>query len=166
MRTDIPKYCVYRDGELAAERADIRDLWTDDMVGFLLGCSFSWEDVLTRQGSCGIRCGIRPCTPTPIRTGGLQPRQITEQKNVPMFRSNIKNVRGGRFEGDLVVSMRPYAPQDAERAAAVTSCYPGAHGGPMHWGDAEAIGVDSGGRACDRSRCLTHSPTLHPDPCT
>jgi len=123
LRTDIPKYLVYRDGELAEERSDVTDLWSGDMVGFLLGCSFSWEQLLQSQGLC--------------------PRQIEQQKNVPMFQSNVSNVPAGVFKGDLVVSMRPYTPDDALKTAEITSCYPGAHGGPVHWGEPEKIGIDA-----------------------
>jgi len=121
VRKDIPKYCIYRDGELVEEVNDVTDIWTDDMVGFLLGCSFSWEQVLADNG--------------------LKPRHVEEGKNVPMFRSNIKNVRSGPFEGELVVSMRPYEPRAASEASRITSRYPGAHGGPVHWGSPEEIGV-------------------------
>jgi len=99
----------------------VTELWSEDMVGFLLGCSFSWEDVLAERG--------------------LIPRHVEEKKNVPMFRSEIPNVPAGVFHGDMVVSMRPYKPEDAEKAAAITSAYPGAHGGPVHWGDSEVVGV-------------------------
>ena len=78
LRSEIPKYCVYRDGKLVEERHDVTDLWTEDMVGFLLGCSFSWEDILADQG--------------------LIPRHMEEKKNVPMFRSNIPNVPAGVFK--------------------------------------------------------------------
>ena len=89
-RQDIPKYRVWRDGKLAEEREDIREIWDaqKDMVGFLLGCSFSWENVLKEAGLC--------------------PRQIEEGKNVPMYRTVHPNYPVGPFTGELVVSMRPY----------------------------------------------------------
>ena len=106
---------------LDAEVNDITELWTVDMVGFCLGCSFSWENVLKEAGLC--------------------PRQIEEGCNVPMFRTTLKNTRVGPFEGIKVVSLRPYKAADVARAAKITGCYPGAHGGPVHWGDPTAIGI-------------------------
>ena len=50
IRTDIPSYNVYRDGELAEQVPDIRDLWQDDFVAFIIGCSFSFEEALVNEG--------------------------------------------------------------------------------------------------------------------
>ena len=121
LRTDMPKYRVWREGALAEERTDISELWTDDMVGFLLGCSFSWEKRLEEAH--------------------LTPRQIEERRNVPMYRTSLPNEHVGRFGGTLVVSMRPYASLHLERVQAITSCFPGAHGGPIHWGDPTDLGI-------------------------
>lgn len=121
VRTDIPKYRIWRNGELAEEVADISSLWTEDMVGFLLGCSFSWENYLKDQGFC--------------------PRQIEQGTNVAMFRTNIENTQSGPFKGVKVVSMRPYPPDKISEVARITGCYPGAHGGPIHWGDPKEIGI-------------------------
>ena len=121
LRTDLPKYLLWRDGVVAEERTDVTDLWSDDMVGFLLGCSFTWEKALDEAA--------------------LTPRQIEEACNVPMYRSSLYNVPVGPFGGQLVVSMRPYLPYQLSRVAALTEQYPGAHGGPIHWGDPSAIGV-------------------------
>lgn len=125
LRQDIPKYRVWRDGKLAEERADIREIWDaqKDMVGFLLGCSFSWENVLKEAGLC--------------------PRQIEEGKNVPMYRTVHPNYPVGPFTGELVVSMRPYQPDKVPEAADITSRYPGAHGGPVHWGDPSELGFSA-----------------------
>lgn len=122
LRTDLPRYHVWRDGEMVEECCDVTERWTDAMVGFLLGCSFSWEHVLA--------------------DAGLMPRQIEEGRNVPMYRTNVRNVPVGSFAGSMVVSMRPYMPAQLEAVAALTSRYPGAHGAPIHWGDASALGVD------------------------
>lgn len=125
LRTDLPKYLVWRDGEVAEAREDVSDVWPDDMIGFLLGCSFTWEQMLHEAY----------CTP----------RQIEEQCNVPMYRTNIPNSAVGPFGGDLVVSMRPYRPEQLSTVAALTERYPGAHGGPIHWGDPSEIGVSIDG---------------------
>lgn len=122
LRSDLPLYRVFRDGALADEVENVSDLWTSDMVGFLLGCSFTWEQALADAGLC--------------------PRQIEEQKNVPMYRTAVRNEPFGPFQGDLVVSMRPYLPEQVEQVAALTARYPGAHGGPVHWGDAAELGID------------------------
>jgi uncharacterized protein YcsI (UPF0317 family) len=89
IRTDVPGYCVFRDGELAEEAADILGHWRGDLVAFVLGCSFSFEAALT--------------------DGGLRVRHIDEGKNVAMYRTSIPNAPAGPFGGTLVVSMRPFS---------------------------------------------------------
>eukprot|EP00802_Teleaulax_amphioxeia_P022224 Tamp_22647.p1 GENE.Tamp_22647~~Tamp_22647.p1 ORF type:complete len:317 (+),score=60.64 Tamp_22647:62-1012(+) len=133
VRRDIPKYRIWRGGELAEEVDDISPLWTHDMVGFLLGCSFSWEDELERAG----------CVP----------RHIERKKNVPMFNTSWANQAAGVFEGKLVVSMRPYRPDQLDTVRHITSRYPLSHGGPIHAGDPQVLGI-----AAD-----TRDWSLHPD---
>ena len=125
LRTDIPRYRVWRDGVVADEVTDLTsdELWGPRTVGFLLGCSFSWEQMLVDDG--------------------LTPRQIEEGRNVPMYRTRLRNAPVGPFGGDLVVSMRPYPPEQIERVAKLTSRYPGAHGGPIHWGAPDALGLSA-----------------------
>ena len=77
------------------EPTDIRHLWRDDLVSFLLGCSFTFENALIDEG--------------------LPVRHITEGRNVPMYRTSIECQPAGRFRGKLVVSMRPYPPEAVER---------------------------------------------------
>ena len=122
LRTDLPKYCVWRDGRMVEEVADVSALWGDDMVGFLLGCSFSWEHGLVEMGH--------------------PPRHMEEGRNVPMYQTNVPNARVGPFGGSLVVSMRPYRLEDLPRIVSLTCAYPGAHGGPLHWGAPELLGID------------------------
>ncbi|MFG6497069.1 putative hydro-lyase [Fictibacillus sp. UD] len=121
LRVDIPKYRVYRGGELAEERNDIKELWNEDMVGFLLGCSFTFEHALMNNG--------------------IPVRHIERGCNVPMFKTNIQCVKAGRFEGPMVVSMRPIPEKDVVRAVQVTSRFPSVHGAPVHIGNPEAIGI-------------------------
>jgi uncharacterized protein YcsI (UPF0317 family) len=121
LRTDIPKYRVYRNGELAEEKTDVSDIWDDNMVGFLLGCSFTFEEALVNNG-------------IPIR-------HIEENCNVPMYKTNIECVKAGRFEGPMVVSMRPMSEKDAIRAVQVTSRFPSVHGAPVHIGNPASIGI-------------------------
>ncbi len=121
VRSDLPRYRVYRGGELAGEPADVSGLWRDDLVTFLLGCSFTAEEALT--------------------DAGLEPRHIAESGIVPMYRTSRPAAPAGRFRGPVVVSMRPYTPEDAERAARVTARYPMAHGGPLQVGDPGSLGI-------------------------
>jgi len=121
VRTDLPRYRVFRDGALAAEPTGIADLWRDDLVTFLLGCSFIAEQALTEAG--------------------LLLPHIAETGFVPMYRTSIACRPAGPFHGPMVVSMRPFTPDDARRAAEITAHYPMAHGAPIHSGDPAAIGI-------------------------
>ncbi|GAB3487603.1 putative hydro-lyase [Marinomonas epiphytica] len=123
IRHDVPEYYVYRDGERVESRTDIEDLWQDDMVAFVLGCSFSFEHALSQAG--------------------LTPRNIEEGVNVSMFETNIATNPVGRFYGNTVVTMRPYTPKDAIRAIQITTRFPKAHGAPLHFGNPTEIGIDS-----------------------
>ena len=121
IRTDAPRYRVFRDGEPVDEPTDITDLWRDDLVTFMLGCSFIAEDAL-------------------MKAGLLLPH-IAETGFVPMYRTSLATTRAGRFHGPMVASMRPFTPEEAERAHEVTREYPMAHGAPVHRGDPDAIGI-------------------------
>jgi Uncharacterized conserved protein len=123
LRTDLPRYRVWRDGRVVDEVSALSPaLWGETTVGFLLGCSFSWEHRL--------------------HAAGLTPRQIAEKRNVPMYRTALPNAPVGPFAGSLVVSMRPYAPEHVAQVAELTGRFPGAHGAPVHWGDPSALGLD------------------------
>jgi uncharacterized protein YcsI (UPF0317 family) len=121
IRTDLPRYRVWRHGELADSPTDILDLWRDDLVTFVIGCSFSFEQALL--------------------DAGLPLRHVAQGRNVAMFRTNVPTERAGPFEGPLVVTMRPFSPQDAIRAVQVTSRFPDVHGAPVHIGDPAKIGI-------------------------
>jgi uncharacterized protein YcsI (UPF0317 family) len=122
IRTDLPKYRVWRHGELLEEPLDVRNVWRNDLVSFALGCSFSFEQALVEEG--------------------IELRHMTCGSNVPMYRTNIRCMPAGRFAGPLVVSMRPLAPADAIRAIQVTSRFPSVHGAPVHIGLPKAIGIE------------------------
>ncbi len=122
LRTDLPRYRVWRNGELENEPTDIAGLWRDDFVSFLIGCSFTFESALLRAG-------------VPVR-------HIEENLNVPMYRTNIACRSAGIFEGPMVVSMRPLSPANAIKAVEITSRYPMVHGAPVHWGTPEEIGIE------------------------
>lgn len=121
IRTDLPRYRVFRHGALVDEVTDLRNLWRDDLVTFLIGCSFSFEESLLADG--------------------LEIRNITERVNVPMYRTNIACQSAGVFSANMVVSMRPMKPADAIRAIQICSRFPQVHGAPVHFGDPTAIGI-------------------------
>ncbi len=122
IRTDIPSYRIYEDGVFTKEVTDITEYWEDDMVGFLLGCSFTFE--------------------APLLESGIPIRHIEENRNVPMYKTNIACEKAGIFEGPIVVSMRPMTAQDAIRAIQITTRFPDVHGAPIHLGDPSVIGID------------------------
>lgn len=119
--SDFPKYRIYRDGVLASEYLDVEDYWRDDLVSFLIGCSFSFEDMLM--------------------DAGIEIRHITEKVNVPMFNTNILLNPAGKFKGNMVVSMRPIKGEQIPEAVRVTNRVPGVHGAPIQIGDPAAIGI-------------------------
>ncbi len=121
LRTDVPRYCVYREGALAGEVTDLRSVWRDDFVSFLLGCSFTFESALLQAG-------------VPVR-------HIEEGRNVPMFITNIPCAPAGVFRGPLVVTMRPIPARLVARAVQISGRYPGVHGAPVHLGDPATIGI-------------------------
>jgi len=121
IRTDIPRYRVWRDGKLVDEPRDIKSVWRDDLVSFVLGCSFSFEEALLQAD-------------VPLR-------HIARGVGVPMYRTSIQTQRAGRFHGPVVVSMRPLKPADAIRAVQITSRLPSVHGAPIHLGYPEQIGI-------------------------
>ncbi|MDI2027092.1 putative hydro-lyase [Saccharopolyspora sp. TS4A08] len=121
LRTDLPAYTVYRDGELVEERTEVTDLWRDDLVSFLVGCSFTFEAALLEAG-------------VPVR-------HIEAGSNVPMYRTSRQCRPAGALSGPLVVSMRPVPAELVATAVRVTSRYPAVHGAPVHIGSPEQLGI-------------------------
>ena len=121
IRTDVPSYYVYRRGLLDETVTNISTLWNDQMVGFALGCSFTFEHAL-------IRAGI------PIW-------HMDNNCTVPMFRTNIETTKAGPFSGPMVVSMRAIPIKKLEMVCAISANFPMAHGAPVHWGDPAEIGI-------------------------
>ncbi|HEY7327636.1 MAG TPA: putative hydro-lyase [Gemmataceae bacterium] len=121
LRTDVPRYCAYRYGELLEEPTDLFDWWRDDLVGFLLGCSFTFENALMNAG--------------------IPVRHVEQGCNVPMYRTNIACRPAGIFAGPMVVSMRPLTPAQAEAATRICNRMPLSHGAPVHVGDPAALGI-------------------------
>ena len=121
VRTDLPRYNVFRNGNVIDQPCDISDLWDDDLVTFLLGCSFIAEEALLEAG--------------------LSLPHITETGFVPMYRTSVPCKAAGRFDGTMVVSMRPFTAEEAERATGITKHYPMAHGAPLHIGEPSVLGI-------------------------
>jgi uncharacterized protein YcsI (UPF0317 family) len=119
--SDVPRYRLWRDGVMIEEPTDISHLWRKDLVTFVIGCSFSFEQALLDSG--------------------LPLRHIQQNRNVAMYRSNIATEAAGVFHGPMVVSMRPFKAQDAIRAIQITSRFPDVHGAPVHMGDPAQIGI-------------------------
>ena len=121
LRTDLPAYRVWANGELVAEPDDVRQHWRDDLVSFLVGCSFTFENALLEAG-------------VPVR-------HIEENVNVPMYRTTVPCTPAGRFHGPMVVSMRPMTAPQYATATNICAKLPLAHGAPLHHGDPATIGI-------------------------
>lgn len=119
--TDLPRYRVWRHGELVDEPTDVSRLWRDDLVSFVIGCSFSFEQALM--------------------DAGLPLRHVQQGLNVAMYRTNIPTQAAGPFSGPMVVSMRPMKADAVIRAVQITSRFPNVHGAPVHIGDPSLIGI-------------------------
>ena len=123
IRKDVPLYNIYLDGQLVRQAPDIDDLWRDDLVAFVLGCSFTFEQALLAEG--------------------IRLAHIDDNKIVAMYRTSIETRPAGPFRGPVVVSMRPMRAAEAIRASVVTARFPHAHGAPLHIGDPAEIGIRS-----------------------
>lgn len=121
LRTDLPAYRIWENGNLVLEVPNLSSHWREDLVSFLIGCSFTFENALLQAG--------------------LPVRHIETGRNVPMFRTNIACKPAGRFRGPLVVSMRPMLPEQAIRATQICARFPKSHGAPVHFGDPSVIGI-------------------------
>jgi len=122
LRTDLGRYRVWRDGELVEQPRDVLAHWSDDLVAFLIGCSFTFDHALT--------------------AANLTPRHSALGRNVPMYRTRVPLAAAGRLTGTMVVSMRPYKESDVERARDVTRAFRIGHGEPVAWGDPAQLGID------------------------
>ncbi|SES06781.1 Uncharacterized protein YcsI, UPF0317 family [Salisediminibacterium halotolerans] len=121
IRTDVPAYRVYRFGELAEKRTDIQEIWQDDFVTFLIGCSFTFEHALMQKE--------------------IPLRHVAEEKTVPMFVTSLETTPSGPFCGPVVVSMRPIPAHLVEQAQTITAQFPSVHGAPIHIGAPEEIAI-------------------------
>ncbi|KIW84441.1 hypothetical protein Z517_03691 [Fonsecaea pedrosoi CBS 271.37] len=116
LRHDFPKYMVYEDGKLAQSHCrDVGSIWSEDHVGFLIGCSFSFEAALAAEG--------------------LIPSHMAHGRNVPMYRTTLPLCPAGVFsQSTYVVSMRPFRRRDIEKVRDITRSYVATHGEPIAWG--------------------------------
>ncbi|WP_236776249.1 MULTISPECIES: putative hydro-lyase [Agrobacterium tumefaciens complex] len=121
LRFDLPRYRVWQHGELVEEPNSVEHLWRSDLVGFVIGCSFTFEQALISEG--------------------IQLRHVAAGANVAMYRTSIETTPAGIFHGPMVVSMRPMPAADAIRAVQITARYPSMHGAPVHIGRPELIGI-------------------------
>ncbi|MHA6802994.1 putative hydro-lyase [Salinifilum ghardaiensis] len=121
LRTDLPAYRVYSDGQLVEERGEVVELWRDDLVAFLVGCSFTFESALL--------------------AAGVEVRHLRAGCNVPMYRTNRRCRPAGGLAGPVVMSMRPVPAEQVATAVRVTARYPAVHGAPLHVGDPQQLGI-------------------------
>ena len=122
IRVDVPEYRIFEHGEYCTNANDISDFWQADFVTFVLGCSFTFEEILQQKGYIV--------------------RHIAEGKNVPMFKTNIQTVPAGKFAGPLVVTMRSFHRKDIPDVFDLSAQYPHAHGAPVFWGNPSHIGIN------------------------
>lgn len=121
IRTAVPRYRIYRDGECVEEVDDAREAWRDDLVTFLIGCSFTFEH--------------------PMLKAGVPVRHLDAGRNVPMYATSRRCRPAGALGGPMVVSMRPVPAAQVADAVRITSRYPAVHGAPVHVGDPAALGI-------------------------
>ena len=121
LRTDCPKYAIYRNGELEKEVTDVTDYWPEHSVAFLIGCSFSYDGALM--------------------DAGIRLKSAEQGKNVPMYRTGLKCRPAGQLKGNVVVSMKPVSALLVSKHIEITSKYTHAHGGPVAVGSSSAIGI-------------------------
>ena len=121
IRSDVPRYQLHRRGKAVEEVLDISEYWRDDLVTFVLGCSFSFEEALI--------------------SAGLEVRNISEGRNVPMYRTQRECKPVGPFSANLVVSMRPFTAEQLDTAHSICARFPLVHGAPIYAGDPMELGI-------------------------
>ncbi|MGP7812561.1 MULTISPECIES: putative hydro-lyase [Micrococcaceae] len=126
IRTDVPKYVVYENGEKVAEPTDLAEYWREDLVTFIVGCSFTFEAALIEAG--------------------ISVAHIEQDVNVPMYKTTRRSASAGSMSGPMVVSMRPIPASQVADAVRITSRYPAVHGAPVHIGNPEELGITDLGK--------------------
>jgi len=123
LRTDVPKYRIYEGGRLVDEIGNLMQMWQDDWVAFLLGCSFTFDWLL--------------------QDAGMPVRHLEQGCNVPMYETNRKLEPGSRLHGNLVVSMRPIPSTCIDQVVELTRPLGLAHGEPIHIGSPKELGISN-----------------------
>ncbi|MDC3063785.1 putative hydro-lyase [Alphaproteobacteria bacterium] len=123
IRFDVPLYNIYKNGNLVSSIRNIKEYWNDNLIAFAIGCSFSFEDALLNAG--------------------LEIDHITNNKVVPMYRTNIKNKKSGPFNSEMVVSMRIFNRKNIDKVKQVSGDFTFAHGDPIHIGNPIEIGINN-----------------------
>ncbi len=141
LRTDLPKYRIWKNGKVIETTTDIKSLWRKDFVAFLLGCSFSFERALI--------------------SAGIPVRHIEEGKNVSMYKTILDTTPAGRLKGKLVVTMRPIPGYLVPKAVSITERFRYAHGSPVHVGDPKILGIEDLSKP-DFGDAVTIKPTEVP----
>ncbi|RME82544.1 MAG: putative hydro-lyase [Planctomycetota bacterium] len=121
IRTEIPMYRLFQQGKGWKKIKSLEPFWKDSLQAFLLGCSFSFEEALAKDG--------------------IPLRHWEDGKNVSMYITNIPCKKAGPLEGPMVVSMRPIPSDLVDRAWEITSHFPFGHGAPIHAGNPQEIGI-------------------------
>ncbi len=122
IRFDVPLYNIYKNGDLISTVRNIENYWNNSFIAFAIGCSFSFEDALM--------------------VAGLEIDHIKKNKVVPMYRTNIKNIKSGPFNSKMVVSMRIFNKKDINKVIKVSENFSFAHGKPIHIGNPNKIGIN------------------------
>ncbi|MGK5641879.1 putative hydro-lyase [Streptomyces sp. URMC 126] len=136
LRTDLPRYRVWHDGRPVDEPTDVTGVWRDDLVAFLIGCSFTFEGAL--------------------RAAGVPLRHVEQGRNVAMYVTNRQCRPAGRLRGPLVVSMRPIPADLVATAHRLTALMPAVHGAPVHVGDPAELGITDPARPDFGDPCTAH----------
>ena len=119
--TDLPAYRVYSHGKCVEELTNLKAVWKDDLVGFLLGCSYTFDAAL--------------------HNAGLPVPHFLEGKDVGIYRTTIACEPAGMFSGPLVVTARAIPMTKVVLAIEITSRLKQVHGSPVHVGDPGIIGI-------------------------
>ncbi|MFD3441781.1 putative hydro-lyase [Streptomyces sp. NPDC058685] len=122
LRTDLPRYRVWEHGELVDEPTEVLEWWREDLVAFLIGCSFTFEWALSAAG-------------VPLR-------HVEQGRNVPMYVTDRLCHPAGRLHGPMVVSMRPVPSRHLAAAVSASAAMPAVHGAPVHSGDPAELGIE------------------------
>lgn len=120
LRTDLPEYRVWRDG-VSSLRREVKTEWRDNLVSFLIGCSFSFDWALD--------------------AAGIEVEHRVRGARSAVYRTNQRCHAVGRFRGPLLVSTRVVRAADVASVVELTRHYPLAHGAPVHAGAPEQLGI-------------------------